>query len=306
MAAALELAQQTAIDAAAAEAAARAGFGAVFLNIARRSQGIVHRQLRTIDEAERAESDPDQLARLFRLDHLATRERRNTENLLILGGGQAGRQWREPVSLVDVVRSAVSEAVQYDRVTIGRMPPLSIIGGGVAHLVHLVAELLDNAISFSPPEAHIEVRANLVGRGLVIDIEDEGLGVEPEQRDQLNAMLAEPADFEVLNLSEDFAARALRRRPARAPPGHPRDAARIGLRWDPGGRPDPRGAAGHAVRRPRIGGHDPGPPGAPPSGAHAGSGRSHGRRRRDERPGAWRLGDHHGRPASTGHRRSRR
>jgi signal transduction histidine kinase len=203
VASAFELAQQTAVDAAAAEAAARAGFGAVFLNIAHRSQGIVHRQLRMIDEAERAESDPDQLARLFRLDHLATRERRNAENLLILGGGQPGRQWREPVSLVDVVRSAVSETVQYDRVTVGRMPPLGIIGGGVADLVHLLAELLDNAISFSPPDAHIEVRANTVGRGLIIEIEDQGLGLELEQREQLNGMLAEPVDFEVLDLSDD-------------------------------------------------------------------------------------------------------
>jgi histidine kinase/DNA gyrase B/HSP90-like ATPase len=107
------------------------------------------------------------------------------------------------VSLVDVVRSAVSEAVQYDRVTVGRMPPLGIIGGGVADLVHLLAELLDNAISFSPPDAHIEVRANTVGRGLVIEIEDQGLGLELEQREQLNGMLAEPVDFEVLDLSDD-------------------------------------------------------------------------------------------------------
>lgn len=203
VAAAFELAQQTALDAAAAEAASRAGFNAVFLNIAHRSQGIVHRQLRTIDEAERAESDPEQLSRLFRLDHLATRERRNAENLIIMGGGRPGRQWRDPVALLEVVRSAVSEAVQYNRVTIGRMPAVAVVGGGVADVVHLLAELLDNATSFSPPESQIEVRGNLVGRGLIIEVEDQGLGIESSQREELNTLLSTPTDFGVLGLSED-------------------------------------------------------------------------------------------------------
>ncbi len=203
VAAAFELAQQAALDAAAGEAAARAGFNAVFLNIAHRSQGIVHRQLRTIDEAERAEADPEQLARLFQLDHLATRERRNAENLIIMGGGQPGRQWRDPVALLDVVRSAVSEAVQYNRVTIGRMPSIAVVGTGVADVVHLLAELLDNATSFSPPESQIEVRGNLAGRGLVIEVEDQGLGIESSRRAELNELLAKPTDFGVLGLSED-------------------------------------------------------------------------------------------------------
>jgi predicted regulator of Ras-like GTPase activity (Roadblock/LC7/MglB family) len=175
----------------------------VFLNIAHRSQSIIHRQLKVLDEVERAETDPDQLARLFQLDHLATRERRNAENLIVLGGGTPGRQWREPVPLIELIRSAISEAVHYNRVEHGRIPAVPVVGPAVADLIHLLAELLDNATAFSPPDTPILVRGNLVGRGLVVEIEDQGLGIPAEQREQLNTLLSDPPDFGMHTLSEE-------------------------------------------------------------------------------------------------------
>lgn len=200
---AFEHAQRAAMDAAVVEAKTRRGFNAVFLNIARRSQGVVHSQLRVLDEAERAEIDPDKLDRLFKLDHLATRERRNAENLIILGGGQLGRQWRDPVPAVDVVRSAVSEAVRYNQASLGTMPPVRVLGEAVADVVHLLAELLDNATAFSPPESVIEVRGRVVGRGLVIQIDDPGLGIEADRLEELNVLLATSPEFSLLALSEE-------------------------------------------------------------------------------------------------------
>lgn len=196
-------AQETAIAAAVGEAEARAGLRTVFLNIAHRSQGIVHRQLGLLDKAERSEEDPDQLALLFELDHLTTRARRNAENLIILGGGQAGRQWRNPVPLVQVVRGAISEARDYVRVSLAALPDISIVGGSVADTSHVLAELVDNATSFSPPMSRVEVRGNVAGRGLVLEIEDQGLGIEPERMEQLNDLLHRPPDFQAMALVDE-------------------------------------------------------------------------------------------------------
>jgi histidine kinase/DNA gyrase B/HSP90-like ATPase/nitrate/nitrite sensing protein len=196
-------AQRTAVAAAVAEAETRSGTGKVFLNIARRSQVIVHRQLRVLDQAERSQDDPDQLNLLFELDHLSTRARRNAENLIILGGGRPGRQWRRPVPLLQVARSAIGESERYVRVTTGELPAVPIDGAAVADIVHLLAELIDNATSFSPPTSRVEVRGNLVGRGAVIEVEDQGLGLEPELRDQLNEMLGNPPNFSVMALSDE-------------------------------------------------------------------------------------------------------
>ncbi|HEU0090186.1 MAG TPA: nitrate- and nitrite sensing domain-containing protein [Pseudonocardiaceae bacterium] len=203
VAAAFNKAQQTAVAAAVQEAKTREGINAVFLNIARRSQAIVHRQLQVLDTAERATDDPDQLEQLFQLDHLTTRERRNAENLIILGGGQLGRQWRNAVSLVEIVRSAVAEAEQYTRVTITRVPNVLVDGRAVADLIHLMAELIDNATSFSPPGSRIEVRGNPVGKGVVIEVEDQGLGIESERRENFNEMFRNPPDFGLIALSND-------------------------------------------------------------------------------------------------------
>lgn len=196
-------AQQTAIAAAVDEAKTREGTSKVFLNIAHRSQVLVHRQLKALDEAERKQEDPDQLDVLFKLDHLSTRARRNAENLIILGGERPGRQWRNPVALADLIRGATAETEDYARVNVGKMPALAVNGPVVADLIHLLAELIDNATSFSPPTSRVEVWGDVVGRGVVLEIEDQGLGMEPEQIDELNAMLAEPPDFSVMALSQE-------------------------------------------------------------------------------------------------------
>ncbi|WP_083940273.1 sensor histidine kinase, partial [Saccharomonospora saliphila] len=196
-------AQQTAIAAAVDEAKTREGTKRVFLNIAHRSQVIVHRQLQALDAAERKQEDPDQLDMLFRLDHLSTRARRNAENLIILGGEQPGRQFRTPVAISDLVRGATAETEEYKRVTMGKLPATAVAGPVVGDLVHLLAELIDNATSFSPPQSRVEVRGELVGRGAVIEVEDQGIGMESEELDRLNEMLGNPPDFSFMALSDE-------------------------------------------------------------------------------------------------------
>ncbi len=196
-------AQQTAIAAAIDEAKTREGTKTVFLNIAHRSQVIVHRQLKVLDQAERKQEDPDQLDTLFQLDHLSTRARRNAENLIILGGGQPGRQWRNPVGLAELVRGASAETEDFARVKTGQLPQIAVRGQVVGDLVHLLAELIDNATSFSPPQSRVEIRGNVVGKGVVIEVEDQGLGLEPEQTDEINTLLADPPDFGIMALSEE-------------------------------------------------------------------------------------------------------
>lgn len=196
-------AQHTAVAAAAQEARTREGVNAVFLNIAHRSQVVVHRQLEVLDRAERKQEDPDELELLFQLDHLATRARRNAENLIILGGERPGRKWRNPVPLVEVVRSSVGETEQYKRVNTGRLPDVSVVGAVVADLVHLLAELIDNATSFSPQDSRVEVRGNMVGKGVVIEVEDQGLGLAENEREMINAVMRDPPDFGVMALGQD-------------------------------------------------------------------------------------------------------
>ncbi|UGT62356.1 nitrate- and nitrite sensing domain-containing protein [Nocardia asteroides] len=200
---AFEHAANAAVNAAVAEARTREGVKSVFLNIAHRSQVVVHRQLEILDEAERKQEDPALLDTLFRLDHLATRERRNAENLIILGGGQVGRQWRNPVAMIDLVRSAVGETLDYSRVRVARMPQVHVLGGVVADLVHLLAELVDNATTFSPPQSRVEVTGNVVGRGVVVEIEDQGMGMPTGDIVRTNQMMADPPDFGVASLSGD-------------------------------------------------------------------------------------------------------
>ncbi|MGK8500278.1 nitrate- and nitrite sensing domain-containing protein [Nocardia asiatica] len=196
-------AHTAAVTAAVDEARTRDGVRAVFLNIAHRSQLVVHRQLAILDEAERQQEDPALLETFFRLDHLATRERRNAENLIILAGGRPGRQWRRPVPLGELVRSAVAETLDYVRVHTGRLPEVFVVGGVVADLVHLLAELVDNATAFSPPESRVDVTGNLVGKGAVIEVGDQGMGMaEPDLR-RANDMLARPPDFGVATRSAD-------------------------------------------------------------------------------------------------------
>ncbi|WP_084506294.1 sensor histidine kinase [Nocardia violaceofusca] len=194
-------AQRTAIAAAVAEARTRDGFNRVFLDIAFRSQALVRRQLDVLDVAEAKQDHPDHLELLFQLDHLATRARRNAENLLILGDRQPGRQWRRPVGLEEIVRSAASETEGFARVTAVRLPPVSVLGAAVADLIHLLAELIDNAANFSPPEAPITVHGSIVGRGVVVEIVDRGLGMVFEQLEQVNTLLVEPPEFHEMALT---------------------------------------------------------------------------------------------------------
>ncbi|GAB2660766.1 hypothetical protein GCM10027271_19390 [Saccharopolyspora gloriosae] len=200
---AFNTAQRTAVSAAVQEAQAREGVHTVFLGIAGRSQALVHRLLTMIDRLEREEQDPDRMALLFGLDHLATRARRNAENLIILGGGQPGRRWSRPIELADVLRSAVAETKHYARVRVQRPPDLALHGDAVADTVHLLAELLDNATSFSPPESRVNVHSHTVARGVVIEVEDRGLGIADTDREAANAMLAGPPEFDAMALRSD-------------------------------------------------------------------------------------------------------
>ncbi|WP_051399795.1 sensor histidine kinase [Haloechinothrix halophila] len=196
-------AQRQAISATVQENEIRAGVRAVFLNIAHRNQVTAHRQLQVLDQAERSQEDPEQLQLLFELDHLATQGRRNAESLIILGGKQPGRQWRKPVELRDVINGAVAETAQYTKVNVSKVADVAVRGDAVADMIHLLAELLDNATSFSPPQTDVDVRSAVVGRGVVIEIEDQGLGIDAETLEEINAMLRTPPDFSVMSLSEE-------------------------------------------------------------------------------------------------------
>ncbi|MEU5691711.1 nitrate- and nitrite sensing domain-containing protein [Actinosynnema sp. NPDC020468] len=197
---AFNAAQYTAVAAAVKESQAREGVNRVFLDIAHRNQGLVHRQLKILDKLEREEENPEQLDALFQLDHLATRARRNAENLIILAGEQPGRQWRKPVRLLDVLRAAVAETEQYVRVKVNPVPDTALVGAAVADTIHLVAELVDNATAFSSPRSQVQVHASEVPQGVVVEIEDHGLGINPEDREQHNAMLADPPEFDAMRL----------------------------------------------------------------------------------------------------------
>ncbi|WP_405182300.1 nitrate- and nitrite sensing domain-containing protein [Nocardia sp. NBC_01377] len=203
VATAFEQAHNAAVEGAVNEARTREGVKLVFLNIAHRSQIVVHRQLEILDEAENQQEDPALLETLFRLDHLATRERRNAENLIILGGGQPGRQWRNPVPLMDLVRSSVGETLDYARVRVARLPEAYIVGTVVADLIHLLAELVDNATTFSPPQSKVEIAGNVVGKGVVLEISDQGMGMPEAELTRVNDMLRNPPDFGVATLSAD-------------------------------------------------------------------------------------------------------
>ncbi|MFE6923017.1 nitrate- and nitrite sensing domain-containing protein [Nocardia sp. NPDC057663] len=201
VAAAFNRAHFAAVSATIAEAKTRAGINTVFLNIAHRSQLVVHRQLELLDQAERTEENPRQLELLFQLDHLATRSRRNAENLIILGGEQPGRRWRNLVPLLDVVRGAVSESMDYARIRAERMPETRIAGHAVADVVHLLAELMDNATACSPPATQVTVSGMTVGRGVVVEITDQGLGMSEGEFAEHNSTLADPPDFSVAAVS---------------------------------------------------------------------------------------------------------
>ncbi|WP_248961958.1 sensor histidine kinase [Sphaerisporangium perillae] len=189
--------QTTAIEAAVGQAEIRKGVGKVFLNLARRNQSLLHRQLSMLDAMERRVTEPELLDELFGIDHLTTRMRRHAEGLIILSGAVPGRGWRNPVPLYDVVRAAVEEVEDYLRVHITMPENMALSGASATDVIHLLAELVENATIFSPPQTHVEVRGDLVARGFVIEVEDRGLGLSPLELEQINQRLADPPEFDL-------------------------------------------------------------------------------------------------------------
>ncbi len=180
------------------QAAMRTGFGSVFVNLSRRSQSLVQRQLQLIEQLERDEEDADQLATLFQLDHLATRMRRNNENLMVLSGAEPGRRSGKPVGTTDMLRAAVSEIEQYQRVQVQPPPPARIVGYAASDLMRLVAELLDNATAFSAPETSVTVASRLGEDGtLDIDILDKGIGMNEAEVAEANTRLTEAGSVDL-------------------------------------------------------------------------------------------------------------
>lgn len=188
--------QETAIRTAVEQAELRRGIRDVLLSLARRTQTLVHRQLTMLDTMERRRDiETKELEELFRLDHLATRMRRNAENLIVLSGALPARGWRNSVPMVDVVRAAVGEVEDYTRVTVLPFGPVELAGRAVGDVTHLLAELIENAVSFSPPDTVVQVGGHLVASGFAIDIEDRGLGMTDEKLAEINARIADPPDF---------------------------------------------------------------------------------------------------------------
>ena len=181
------------------QASLRQSVNSMFVNLSRRSQGLVERQLRLIDELESSEQNPDQLENLFKLDHLATRMRRTDDSLLVLAGSETGRGWNAPMSIADVLLASISEVEQYTRITRTTVTEAGLVGYIVSDVVHLLAELMENATAFSPPETTVTVSCRkLSGRGgAMIEIEDHGIGMTPEELDTANARLASPHTIDV-------------------------------------------------------------------------------------------------------------
>ncbi|MFJ9151045.1 ATP-binding protein [Streptomyces sp. NPDC102270] len=175
----------------------------VFVNLARRLQSLVHREISILDELENEIEDPDLLKGLFHVDHLATRIRRHAENLAVLGGAVSRRQWSNPVSMTEVLRSAIAEVEQYSRVKL--VPPIdgTLRGHVVADVIHLLAELVENATVFSAPHTQVLLRANLVTSGLAVEVEDRGLGMPVAEQHRMNALLADPDQVNVASLLAD-------------------------------------------------------------------------------------------------------
>ncbi|GAA4058567.1 hypothetical protein GCM10022233_34150 [Streptomyces shaanxiensis] len=175
----------------------------VFVNLARRLQSLVHREISILDELENEIEDPDLLKGLFHVDHLATRIRRHAENLAVLGGAVSRRQWSNPVSMTEVLRSAIAEVEQYSRVKL--VPPIdgTLRGHAVADVIHLLAELVENATVFSAPHTQVLLRANLVTSGLAVEVEDRGLGMPVAEQNRMNALLADPDQVNVASLLAD-------------------------------------------------------------------------------------------------------
>jgi signal transduction histidine kinase len=189
--------QRTAVEAAVGQARLRQGISDIFRNLARRSQSLLHRQLTLLDAMERRAREPEELEDLFRIDHLTTRMRRHAESLIILSGDAPARGWRRPVPFVDVLRAAVAEVEDYTRIKVTATTKAAIAGPAVADVIHLIAELAENAVVFSPPNTPVLITGDIVGRGFAVEIEDRGLGLSEERRAELNELLENPPPFDL-------------------------------------------------------------------------------------------------------------
>jgi signal transduction histidine kinase len=240
---------------AADEAALRGSVSAMFVSLSRRSQSLLERLLRLIDSLELGEDDPERLSNLFRMDHLATRMRRNSENLLVLAGHETPRRPSAPVSLVDVVRASVSEIEQYDRVVFSIPPGIAVMGRAVTDTVHLLAELLENSAMFSARNTRVSVTAQpLTNGGVVLTVTDSGMGMTAEQLAEVNQRLENPpvADVAVSRHMGLFAVAHLAAR----------HGIQVGLQTPPEG-----GTVAHVSIPPALIAHEPGPAGRAPEGA---------------------------------------
>jgi signal transduction histidine kinase len=187
-----------AVRLAADEAMLRGNLNAMFVNLSRRSQSLIERQLALIDNLEQSEQDPSRLGSLFRLDHLATRMRRNSENLLVLAGHEASRRWSQPVPLVDVLRAAISEIEQYERIVLNVQPGIQVAGQAVNDVVHLVAEIVENATTFSPEDTQVYMTGQqLPSGGVLLDITDNGVGISEQEIAHANWRLDNPPVVDV-------------------------------------------------------------------------------------------------------------
>ena len=228
--------QETAIRTAVEQAELRRGIRDILLSLARRSQALVHRQLTLLDGMERREDDTKELEDLFRVDHLATRMRRNAENLIVLSGATPARGWRRPVPMIDVVRSSVAEVEDYTRVTVMPMGEVALAGRAVGDIVHLLAELIENAVSFSPPYTQAQVSGHAVAHGYVLEIEDRGLGMTDEILADINERVTNPPEFN-LSSSAHLGLYVVGRLAMRY--WRPRVAQALLVRRDDGGRAHP-------------------------------------------------------------------
>ncbi|UQW99994.1 nitrate- and nitrite sensing domain-containing protein [Streptomyces sp. RerS4] len=197
--AALSTVHRAALSAAVERAELADGISGVFVNLARRSQVLVHKQLNLLDSMERRADDPGELGDLFRLDHLTTRMRRHAESLIILSGAAPGRAWRTPVPLTNVVRAAVSEIEDYPRVEVRGLAEAAVVGTAVADLTHLLAELIENAAQFSPPHTKVRVSGEGVGAGYVLEVEDRGLGMGREALAEANRRIEQSEDLDLFD-----------------------------------------------------------------------------------------------------------
>ncbi|TDC63968.1 sensor histidine kinase, partial [Actinomadura sp. GC306] len=175
----------------------------VFVNLARRMQTLSHRAIQSLDELENQVEDPDLLKGLFKVDHLTTRTRRQAESLAVIGGASPRRRWTKPVTVYEVLRSAIAEVEQYNRVKV--VPPVDghLHGGAVADVVHLLAELIENATRFSPPQTQVLIRVERVSAGMAIEVEDRGLGIPRGEQRRLNALLADQDQGDTRDLLKD-------------------------------------------------------------------------------------------------------